>query len=82
MIEGQYLETPETKRTVVDFTQAKAYTPQQWRNRLSTWIEGERKVWPAHYGPWPGCPGCLVPPDILAEFSVTEADCPGSMESV
>lgn len=43
---------------------------QNWRQRLDLWIRNGRSRWPEGWGPAPGAPGCLAPPDLLRTVGI------------
>lgn len=69
MIEGAFMDSPATKKTVVDLAALAREEPRIWRIRVRNWIEGGKKTWVSKYGPAPGQKGCVVPAEILAEFA-------------
>jgi hypothetical protein len=38
---------------------------QNWQQRLELWARNGRSRWPGSWGPAPGAPCCLAPPDLL-----------------
>lgn len=78
---GRYLDEPETLPQAADAPTIappergpEAFSRNEWHELIVEWKKTGR--WNAYWGPSPGSPGCLAPPDLFTVVALDVGDAP------